>query len=162
MAFKVGSNTVVDNSRNITSGTANGTAAAPTGFLNSGGTDISQLIRFTTYTDDYGNCRGYLPTGNCGGNTLYQVPNGNWWTWGVTGISTSLCGNPSSYNGTLTGTYYTVSVAYVYDAYYELYNRIRGSEQHRGYSHCNCNSGVNSVGNCYSACNCNCDCVCNC
>ena len=91
MAFKVGSNTVVDNSRNITSGVANGAAAAPTGFFNSGGNDLSQLIRFTTYTDDYGNCRGYLPTGNCQGSSTYQVPNGNWWTWGVTGIGTGLC-----------------------------------------------------------------------
>ena len=162
MAFIIGTTTVFDNSRNITSGQANGTSAAPFGLFTSNGTDVSQLIRFTTYTDDYGNCRGYLPTGNCQGSSTYQVPNGNWWTWGVTGIGTGLCGNPGSFNGTLTGAYYAVSVNYVYDAYYELYNRIRGSEQHRGYSDCNCNSGYNTIGNCYSNCNCNCDCACAC
>jgi hypothetical protein len=158
MAFFIGSNQVFDNSGNIHTAQANGSAAAPFGIATSANTDISNLIRFTSYTSDYGNCRGYLPTGNCGGNTLYQVPNGNWWTWGVTGISTSLCGNPGSYNGSLSSSYYSVSVAYVYDSYYQLYDRIRGSEQHRGYSHCNCNSGFNSIGNCYSACNCNCNC----
>jgi hypothetical protein len=152
VAFKVGSNTVFDNSRNITSAQANGSAAAPLGMYTSGGTDVSQLIRFTSYTSDYGNCRGYLPTGNCFGNTLYQVPNGNWWTWGVTGISTTLCGNPGSFGSPSTSSYYSVSVAYVYDAYYQLYERIYGSDQHRGYSHCNCNSGYNSVGNCYTNC----------
>ena len=164
MAFKVGSTTVIDNSRNITSGQANGAAAAPFGIFNNSGYDVSQLIRFTTYTDDLGNCRGYLPTGNCLGSSSYQVPNGNWWTWGVSGISTAITGNPGGFDfaSGKTSAYYTVSTNLVYDAYYELYNRVRGSDQHRGYSHCNCNSGYNSVGNCYTNCACNCDCACDC
>ena len=158
MVFKIGSNTVIDNSGNHTSGTANGTAAALTGFKNSGGNDVGDLVRYTSYTDDKANnCRGYLPTGNCLANTLYNVPNGNWWTWGVSSVPTSNCGNPSSFNGpSYTNTLFPVSVAYVYDSYYELYNRVRGSDQHRNYSHCNCNSGQNTVGNCYTNCNCNC------
>ena len=159
MAFLIGGTTVIDNSRNMTSGTANGTAAAALGYKTSGGADVSTLIRFSTYTDDYGNCRGYLPGGNCKGNPTYQVPNGNWWQWQVTGVPTTLCGTDRgpAYNGPAPqSSFIAVSVNYVYDAYYELYNRIRGSEQHRNYSHCNCNSGANTVGNCYTNCDCNC------
>jgi hypothetical protein len=155
MAFKIGGTTVIDNSINITSGTANGTAATPTGFKNSGGTDVGNLIRFTSYTDDKAaNCRGYLPNGNCAGNSLYDVPNGNWWTWGVSGVPTGNCITGGG-NANCSNVLYAVSVAYVYDGYYELYNRVRGSEQHRNYSHCNCG---NCVGNCYTNCNCNCNC----
>mgnify|MGYP003341117523 FL=1 len=176
MAFKIGSNTVIDNSsvhRSLAANvfnTANGTYqyAFPSNYLltsnNTTNIDFANAIRYTTYTDDYKNCRGYLPNGNCLSNPQYTVPNGNWWTWGVSGIGAGLCGNPGGYDfaGGTTSAYYAVSVNLVYDAYYELYNRVRGSEQHRGYSHCNCNSGFNSVGNCYTNCNCNCACACDC
>jgi hypothetical protein len=166
MAFKVGTTTAIDNSLNLTSGVSNTTSAFPTGFYNAANNDLGSLIRYTTYTDDHNNCRGYLPTNNCNGQgAAYNVPNGNWWTWtGVTGVSSSLCGNPGGFDfaGGTSSAYYPVTVANVYDAYYELYNRIRGSEQHRGYGHCNCNSGYNSIGNCYTNCNCNCNCDCNC
>ena len=165
MAFKIGSSTVIDNSRLLISGQSNAGYALPTGFYNSNNIDLGNLVRYTSYTDDHNNCRGYLPGGNCGGiGGAYNVPNGNWWTWGVSGIGTGLCGNPGGYDcaGGTTAAYYPVSVNNVYDAYYELYNRIRGSEQHRGYGHCNCNSGFNSVGNCYTNCNCNCACACDC
>lgn len=160
MAFKIGSTTVIDNSINVTSGTANGTAATPTGFKNSGGNDLGLLIRFTTYTDDKANCRGYLPNGNCLGNSTWDPPNGNWWQWGVSGVPTTNCGNAagSSGNANCQSSFFPVSVNLVYDAYYELYNRIRGSEQHRGYSNCNCNSGANTIGNCLTNCACNCNC----
>lgn len=161
MAFIIGSTTVIDNSRNITSGTANGTAATPTGFKNSGGNDTGELIRFTTYTDDKGNCRGYLPNGNCLGNNTYDPPNNNWWTWGVTGVPTTNCGNVmgAAGNANCQTAFYPVNMRnLIYDSYYELYNRIRGSEQHRGYSNCNCNQGYNTIGNCYNNCACNCNC----
>ena len=170
MVFKVGGTTVIDNSGNHISGTANGTAATPTGFKNSGSNDIGELIRFTTYTDDLAtNCRGYLPAGNCNGNTKWTTSNGSWWTWGATGVPTTNAAanstnNPSNYDGAGGWTFVKnpVSVNYVYDAYAELYNRVRGSDQHRNYSHCNCNSGANTVGACYTNCNCDCACVCAC
>jgi hypothetical protein len=162
MAFIIGSTTVINNSRQITSGESNSPYANIQGFFNASGTRLDDLIRYTTYADDHNNCRGYLPGGNCagqGGN--YNVPNGNWWTWGLVNC---LCGNPGGFDfaGGNPTAYYSVNVNNVYDGYYELYNRIRGSEQHRGYGHCNCNSGFNSVGNCYSNCNCNCACACQC
>ena len=169
MAFKIGSSTVIDDGRNVTSGTANGTAAFPTGFKNSGSNDIGGLVRFSTYTDDLAtNCRGYLPTGNCLGDPYWNPPNGNWWTWGV-GVN-CVCG-PGIYDGTGGRTncnYNAISVNIAYDAYYELLSRVRGSEQHRNYSNCNCGTsgtsdfGTNNNCNCACACVCDCDCTCAC
>jgi hypothetical protein len=165
MAFKIGSTTVIDNSRNHTSGASNGIYAGPNqGFYNGAGTDIAQLVRYTTYTDDLAaNCRGYLPNGNCAGNANWNPPNSNWWTWGV-GVN-CLCTNAVGYDfagGQTNCNYYGVSINLVYDAYYELYNRIRGSDIHRNYSNCNCvgGSGFGSYNNCN--CNCACDCACAC
>jgi hypothetical protein len=155
MAFLVGSTQVIDNSGNHISAAGSGNYAYPTGFQIAGGGDVGNTYRYTTYTDDKAaNCRGYLPNGNCQGNSLYNVPNGNWWTWGVSGVPTGNCISGGG-NANCTNTLYAVSVAFVYDGYYELYNRVRGSEQHRNYSHCNCG---NCVGNCYTNCNCNCNC----
>ena len=162
MVFKVGSNTVIDSSGIFKSGTANGSAATPTGFQNSGGNDLGNLTRFTTYTDDKAtNCRGYLASGNCSGNSYYDPPNGNWWTWGIG--QNCVCGNGGfdGAGGVTNCTYNAISVSYVYDGYYELYNRIRGSEQHRNYSNCNCVTGPASYGN-NTNCNCNCACACAC
>lgn len=153
MAFKIGSNTILDN-------TSNNPYAYTTGHYNVAGTDLGNLIRYTTYTDDLANnCNGYMPNGNCAGNAHYTPPNGNWWTWGVSGIPGGNCGNALGHagNANCSTAYYPVSVSYNYDAYYELYNRIRGSEQHRNYRNCNCG---NCVGNCYT--NCDCDCACQC
>jgi hypothetical protein len=157
MAFLIGSSTVINNSRQMYSGESNAPYANLMGYFNSSSWRLDDLYRYTTYTDDLGNCRGYLPGGNCNGNGAWTAPNGNWWTWGATGLP-GLCGNPGAWNGAVTNAYYAVNVALIYDGYYELYNRVRGSEQHRGYGHCNCNSGYNSVGNCRSNCNCNCNC----
>lgn len=161
MAFKIGGTTVIDNSSIHISGTGNNPYATPTGFRNNAGSDVGDLIRYTTYTDDLAtNCRGYLPNGNCAGNGYWNPPNGNWWTWGVSGVPTTNCGNVMNAQGNANcqSAFYAVSVNLVYDGYYELYNRVRGSEQHRNYSNCNCNSGYNTVGNCYNNCNCNCNC----
>ena len=163
MAFFIGGSTVINNSRQHFSGETNAPYANILGYFNGSGWRLDDLYRFPTYTDDHNNCRGYLPGGNCYGNGAWDVPNGNWWTWGVVNC---LCGNPGGFDGAggVTYAYYPVSVNYVYDAYYLLYDRVRGPEYHRGYGHCNCNSGFNAVGNCQSNCNCNCacDCACNC
>lgn len=163
MAFKIGSTTVIDNSSNHTSGTANGSAANPTGYKISSGTDIGALIRYTSYTDDVAtNCRGYLPTGNCLGNAYWVPPNGSWWTWGV-GVN-CVCGTGGfdGAGGVTNCSYNNIAVNLVYDGYYELYNRVRGSEQHRNYSNCNCGtSGTSDFGN-NNNCNCNCACDCTC
>jgi hypothetical protein len=130
------------------------------GYFDGSGTKFDELKRYTTYTDDLGNCRGYLPGGNCNGNGAWLAPNGNWWTWGATGIPTTDTGNATGAagNANCSYAYYPVSVGLIYDAYYELYSRVGRSEQHRGYSHCNCNSGANTIGNCFTNCNCNCNC----
>jgi hypothetical protein len=162
MAFYIGGSTVINNSRQIYSGESNAPYANLQGYFNSSGWRIDDLYRYPTYTDDHANnCRGYLPNGNCYGNPQYDVPNGNWWTWGLVNC---LCANPAGFDGAggVTYAYYPVSVNYVYDGYYTLYDRIRGAEIHRNYSHCNCNSGLYGVGNCQSNCNCNCDCDCAC
>jgi hypothetical protein len=167
MGFYIGGTQVIDDS-NIHYSARSGTDAGSTGFITQGG-DIGQLVRYTTYTDDNtNNCAGVLPTGNCLGNAKYVPPNGNWWTWGVSGISTGLCGNPSGFDfaGGRASAYYPINqLVYIYDAYYLLYDRIRGLEYHRNYYCCNCNgygSAYYTVGNCYNNCNCNCACDCNC
>jgi len=136
--------------------------ARATGFQLSSGTDIGECDRSTQYYDDRAsNCNGYLPNGNCAGNSTYTPPNGNWWTWGVSGVPTGNCGNPSGYDfaGGSSNTLYPVSVSFNYDGYYEAANEIGGSEQRRNYRNCNCG---NCVGNCYTNCNCNCNCNCTC
>jgi len=162
MAFYIGGATVINNSRQHFSGESNAPYANLQGYFNSSGWRLDDLYRYSTYTDDHAsNCRGYLPGGNCYGNAQYDVPNGNWWTWGLVNC---LCANPAGFDGAggVTYAYYPVSVNYVYDGYYTLYDRIRGAEIHRNYSHCNCNSGLYGVGNCQSNCNCNCNCDCDC
>lgn len=163
--------------------------ARATGYKIASGVDIGECDRSTQYYDDrIANCRGagqnfnttncgncncgVLPTGNCSGNTSYNPPNGNWWTWGVTGVPTSNCSNVSQFDGAGgdTRTLYANTISYVYDAYYESANEIGGSEQHRNYNNCNCGNCNSSVSNsmtygpfnCRTNCNCNCDCNCNC
>jgi len=160
MAFKIGGTTIIDNSANHILNTNNGNYVGA-GILYNNSVSYEQAWRYTTYTDDKAtNCRGYLPGGNCNGNGYWDAPNGNWWTWGASGVPTTNCGNAgnASGNANCSTGFIPVSVSYVYDGYYELYNRIRGSDQHRNYSHCNCNNGGNTIGNCYTNCNCNCNC----
>jgi len=161
--------------------------ARATGYKDSAGNDIGELNRSTQYYDDrIANCRGVgtncsggngsncgtLPNGNCSGNTSYNPPNGNWWTWGVSGVPTSNCSNNPQFDGAggTTSTLYANSISFVYDGYYEYANEIGGSEQHRNYNNCNCgncNGNVSgSLGygpfNCRTNCNCDCNCACNC
>ena len=92
MVFKIGGTTVIDNSANFTSGSSNSGNAGVTGYFDGAGNRIDALNRYFTYTDDYaGNCRGWLPPGNCFGNPNWTAPNGNWWTWGIIGIPTTKC-----------------------------------------------------------------------
>lgn len=130
--------------------------ARNTGFQLSSGTDIGECDRSTQYYDDLAsNCNGYLPNGNCAGNSTWNPPNGNWWTWGVSGVPTSNCANWNSYDGAggTSTSFNAVSVSYNYDSYYEAVNEIGGSEQRRNYRNCNCGSF-----NCRTNCNCNCNC----
>jgi hypothetical protein len=161
--------------------------ARSTGYKDAAGSDIGELNRTTQYYDDrIANCRGTgtncsggggsncgtLPNGNCSGNTSYNPPNGNWWTWGVTSVPTTNCSNVNQFDGAGgdTRTFYANSISLVYDAYYEYANEIGGSEQHRNYNNCNCgNCNANVSGslafgpfNCRTNCNCNCACDCNC
>lgn len=142
--------------------------ARATGYKDSTGGDIGELNRSTEYFDDrIANCRGYMPNGNCSGNTSYNPPNGNWWTWGVAGVPTTNCTNNGQYDGAggNTSTLQAVSVNFIYDGYYEAANEIGGSEQRRNYNNCNCGNcgGYSPAGfNCRTNCNCNCACDCNC
>jgi hypothetical protein len=132
--------------------------ARATGYKIANGVDIGECNRSTQYYDDLvSNCNGYLPTGNCLGNSTWIPPNGNWWTWGASGVPTSNCANWGSYDGAggTSSTFYAVTVGYNYDAYYEAANEIGGSEQRRNYKNCNCGSF-----NCRTNCNCNCNCDC--
>ena len=165
MAFKIGSSTVIDNSRNVSTGSSNSGYTGVSGFFDGAGYRLDALTRYFTATDvKADNCRGYLPAGNCAGNLQYNVPNGNWWTWGIAGVPTTNCLNPNGYDfaGGRSSAFYSVSVNYVYDSYYELYSRVGSGDRYRNYSHCNCVSGLNGVGNCYNNCNCNCACDCDC
>jgi hypothetical protein len=159
MAFKVGGTTIVDSSANHILNTNNGNYVG-SGIYYNNSVGYEQAWRYSTYTDDFGNCRGYLPSGNCNGSNTWTPPNGNWWTWGASGIPTGNCGNVmgAAGNANCSTVLEPVSVSLVYDAYYVLYDRVRGIEYHRGYSDCNCNSGYNTIGNCYTNCNCNCNC----
>lgn len=149
------STTTTDNARN-------------TGYKDANGGDIGELNRSTEYFDDrIANCRGYMPNGNCAGNTSYNPPNGNWWTWGVASVPTTNCTNNGQYDGAggNTSTLQAVSVNFIYDGYYEAANEIGGSEQRRNYNNCNCGNcgGYSPAGfNCRTNCNCNCDCNCAC
>lgn len=163
--------TTISDKANRSGDTFTGTVSAPqlrsnrtsenardTGFQLATGTDIGEANRSTQYYDDLAsNCNGYMPNGNCAGNANYTPPNGNWWTWGVSGIPTSNCANYGSYNAGVATAFYPVSVSYNYDGYYEATNEIGGSEQHRNFRNCNCGAF-----NCRTNCNCNCNCDCRC
>jgi hypothetical protein len=135
-----------------------GEDARNTGYQFASGADIGEGNRSTQYYDDrQSNCNGYLPNGNCFGDPLWTPPNGNWWTWGASGVPTGNCQNNGSYDGAggYSATLYSVSVGFNYDSYYEAANEIGGSEQRRNYRNCNCGSF-----NCRTNCNCNCNCNC--
>jgi hypothetical protein len=143
--------------------------ARATGYKDAAGSDIGELNRTTQYYDDRAsNCNGYMPNGNCSGNTAYNPPNGNWWTWGVAGVPTTNCSNSGQFDGSggNTSTFYAVGTAFNYDGYYEAANEIGGSEQRRNYRNCNCYNQAASFPtgpfNCRTNCNCNCACDCNC
>lgn len=135
--------------------------ARSTGYKVADGQDIGEMNRSTQYYDDrVSNCNGYLPNGNCLGNAQYAPPNGNWWTWGVSGVATGNCGNPGyDFAGGSSNTLNPVSApGFTYDAYYLNADEIGGSEYRRNYRNCNCGT----TGNCYTNCNCNCNCACDC
>lgn len=167
--------TGLSSSGNITAtGSANHVSSRPpddarnTGYKMSDGSDLGELNRSTQYYDDLAaNCNGYMPNGNCAGNPTYTPPNGNWWTWGVSGVPTSNCTNNSQYDGAggTTSTLFAVSVSYNYDAYYVAADEIGGVEYRRNYRNCNCGNcgGYSPSGfNCRTNCNCNCACACDC
>lgn len=161
-------NLVMSGSAEIRSTAASEDARA-TGYKIANGTDIGECNRSTQYYDDRAtNCNGYMPNGNCAGNTTYNPPNGNWWTWGVAGVPTVNCSNNGQFDGAggTTSTLYAVGTSFNYDGYYEAANEIGGSEQRRNYRNCNCYNQAASFPtgpfNCRTNCNCNCNCQCNC
>jgi len=164
MAFKIGGTTVIDNSRNVTTGST-ATDATGTGVYNNAGTEIANLARTATYSDNgANNCRGYLWPGNCQNNLAWRAPNGNWWTWGINDSRgapiTTNCNNGAylSGNANCSTAFNAVSTNWVYDAYTVLSSTIKNNVMSRDYSHCNCSSGANIIGNCVTNCNCNCNC----
>lgn len=90
------------------------------------------------------NCGGIVPTGNCNGNPLWIPANGNWWTWGATGVPTTNCANSTAFDfaGGTTSSFTAVTVSTV-------------AVGVNAWQNCNCGAF-----NCYT--NCNCDCVCAC
>lgn len=136
-----------------------GDDARNTGFKMSDGQDLGEMNRWAQYYDDRAsNCNGYVPNGNCNGNTQWTPPNGNWWEW-HSSIGRAAWENNGAYDGA-GGTSYSynpVSVSFNYDAYYLAADEIGGSEYRRNYRNCNCGAF-----NCRTNCNCNCDCNCAC
>jgi len=160
-------NIVATSGANIVS-SQSGDDARNTGIKMADGQDLGELNRSTQYYSDLvANCNGYMPNGNCAGNANYTPPNGNWWTWGVTGVPTGNCANNGQYDGGggNTSTLFAVTVGYNYDAYYLAADEIGGSEYRRNYKNCNCGNcgGYSPSGfNCRTNCNCNCACDCAC
>ncbi len=137
-----------------------GDNARNTGFKMADGQDLGEMNRSNEYYDDLAaNCNGYMPNGNCAGNPNYTPPNGNWWSWGVSGVPTGNCANWGSYDGAggTSQALTAVSVAANYDGYYLAADEIGGGEYRRNYRNCNCGAF-----NCRTNCNCNCACDCNC
>jgi len=135
-----------------------GDNARSTGFKMADGQDLGEMNRSTQYIDNrVNNCNGYLPNGNCKGNAQYDLPNGNWWTWGVTGVPTGNCANNGSYDGAggNTSTLRAITYGLNYAAYGLTADEIGGSEYTRTFTNCNCGAF-----NCRT--NCNCNCACNC
>ncbi len=133
--------------------------ARNTGYKMNDGQDIGEMNRSSQYYDDRAaNCNGYVPNGNCQGNSLWTPPNGNWWEW-YSAIGQSAWHNSGSFDYAGGATYANnpVSVGYNYDGYYLAADEIGGGEYHRNYRNCNCGAF-----NCVTNCNCNCDCNCNC
>jgi hypothetical protein len=137
-----------------------GDDARNTGIKMSDGQDLGEMNRSNQFYDDrVANCNGYMPNGNCAGNSLYTPPNGNWWTWGVAGVPTGNCANSGAFDGAggNTSSLNPVSVSFNYDSYYVAADEIGGAEYRRNYRNCNCGAF-----NCRTNCNCNCACDCNC
>jgi hypothetical protein len=107
---------------------------------------------------------------NSSGNQVPQPvnvavpPDGQWWLWtnyGFSGIPTGNCGNPSGYdfgggssNSLIPLTTFNSNISGAVSTTDEVF----GTYQVTTVNNCNCNSGLNSVGNCYTNCNCNCNC----
>lgn len=129
----------------------------------------------TEYRDDRAtNCGGILASGNCSGDSYWNIPDTDWWTWPGIGGSASnrsagsiLASNPTNPGYDFAGGQTTsntpiadsqVNTRHYTSSYSVLYDTPAVEVQRRTYS--NCTTGVTV--NCYSNCNCNCACACAC
>jgi translation elongation factor P/translation initiation factor 5A len=126
--------------------------------------------RRATYEDvRVANCTGSIPNGNCAGNVFWDMPNGNWWTWGISGVPGGNCqqgaGNANCSNNLYSwasGASYGNCTfgwpqSYIYSGYSLIETRDGVDRYQRTLRNCNCGSW-----NCYTNCNCNCACNCTC
>ena len=143
-----------------------GENARATGIQNASGLDLGYFDRSFTYFDDRAsNCNGIIPNGNCAGNSTWDPPNLSWWTWGISGVSSTTFSNDYQfdYKNANAWTYYNIaSTSYNYDSYYLSVAEIGGDQYRRNYRNCNCNCNcanwTQGPFNCRSNCNCNCNC----
>lgn len=106
------------------------------------------------------NCQGHVSNGNCVSNPQWDMPNTNWWTWGI-GVSRYNPGYDFAGGTTTTDQPWTSANSYFYGSYSSA---IKGTldDQTRSFNNCNCSNVGSMLGNCYTNCNCNCACACDC
>jgi hypothetical protein len=177
-SFTVSGTTLTRTSANVLAGSAgvgtlvnfsagnknvyNSIPASRLAFFDAVSTSVSpsgELQRTLVYKENrINNCAGTVPNGNCLGNSTWDMPNANWWTWGL-GLTH---GNPFGYDG-VGGTQtanYPVSQTNTpnYGAYSRTAQDSSGFDIYtRTWQNCNCGAT-----NCIINCNCNCNCDCNC
>jgi hypothetical protein len=119
---------------------------------------ILSTVRTTVYQENrINNCAGLIANGNCQSNNQWDMPNGDWWSWGL-GLSYA---NPSGFDGAGGWTTTNQGLSQVnvrINGSYSLFQQQVGFDvQRRNWQNCNCGPT-----NCYSNCNCNCNCNCAC
>lgn len=140
--------------------------------------ELTTRPRSITYREKQGaNCGGLIQSGNCGGDSFWAMPDGNWWTWpGIGGSPTNRSRgsiiqgnvqNPSGYDFVGGQTTQDQPVPTVNERIFGGYGLVESRGHQDVYERVwyNCNCGVGSASqqvNCYSNCNCNCNCACNC
>lgn len=138
-----------------------GVSSLETGFQLADGQDIGDAILHRTREVVYleqqvANCAGTVPNGNCQSDSLWSMPNANWWSWGL-GLGYVNPGYDFKGGSSVTNQPIGQVNQRIYGGYYLLRTEVGFDVQRRDWMNCNCGAT-----NCYTNCNCNCNCDCNC